>query len=235
MTVRKDRWRRVFEFLNKPLMIWALSTVTVTVVGWYYTSFQQCVRDADEYERTYSKLTTEIDDRRAYIRRAVVDAETSADLRAAMQNLPYVYREYKEATLKELRGDLALLRRHVRFGYSDNLKDTIWAWGLAGAGPELELFRDGRLRGGITEEEFALLKKRAANDKTQPDSIRSVGTAPYYMTINAFKAFGVPSRDCSVPNLFRRATGDLYVPVLSITPWNTSAQKKFVIDEPEVQ
>ena len=104
-------WFRGFKkFLNSPFGIWLLSSIVIGLLVNFVTEEQQCYTTGISFAPKLAKSTYEMDVRIIRIAHAIYkgkdeDAST-ASVTAIMNGHDYVYMEYKDKTIIDVKADI---------------------------------------------------------------------------------------------------------------------------------
>lgn len=100
--LEKPKAKRWIVILNSPIIIWLLSVIVLTLGGGYYTTYRQCVADAQSIASAYRTIDYEIRYRQDSIIDVVLQAKTMDDVRRGLTNKFYYSSELKDKSISEL-------------------------------------------------------------------------------------------------------------------------------------
>lgn len=103
----------LWGLLNSRLFSVLVLGTMAAAAGTYFTQHQQCLADANRLTETWARLTRELHTRQGPWVLTVMGAKTVDDLRSA--KLPYVYSEYKDASLYEIVRSRRVIARRIDF------------------------------------------------------------------------------------------------------------------------
>jgi hypothetical protein len=106
----------VWEILNKPLTLWLLTSVLISLMGFSYTSYNACRTSLLESEQRLMKLYGEFYVRTARLKHIVDNAKTASDEKiltyineALNPDKTFVFLEFKGRTLYDLHAQIYFL------------------------------------------------------------------------------------------------------------------------------
>ena len=102
--VEKPKPNPLWEFVNKPAILWLMSALFLTAGGAYLTNHQQCMRDADRLIDNYNDIASEIRFRRDKLADLIQKATSAGEVHAIAGNIPYLHASLKDTKLVELTG-----------------------------------------------------------------------------------------------------------------------------------
>lgn len=102
-TLESGHSRQSVRFINSPLFLWVISAVFLSLAGVAFSNYQDCMRDAQRDIEALHKLQEETYYRMRCITFSVDRASTVKDFRDRFKASPYVFGEFKDATIRELR------------------------------------------------------------------------------------------------------------------------------------
>jgi hypothetical protein len=93
--------------VNSAFFLWLLSACVITFGSFYFTNYQQCIKDADSDSDRYFRLSREIFNRKEYIAGVVAKTPDFVQLqRAFLRPLPHVYVDFKDRSLFDMQREL---------------------------------------------------------------------------------------------------------------------------------
>lgn len=105
--LEKPRRNRFFTIVNSALFLWLLSACVITFGSFYFTTYQQCIREANADSDRYYRLSREVFNRKEYIAGIVVKNKNFEELRVSFaKSIPHVYIEFKDRSLFDLQREL---------------------------------------------------------------------------------------------------------------------------------
>jgi hypothetical protein len=144
--------------MNAPSFLWLLTALILTVGGAYFSSHQQCMRDARTDIEMYRRLTREFYERKRQIAEVVERAKSIEGIRVGLRNPGYTYAELKDRSAFQLaREKQALQNKMDRTGieplhrkYDIGGRKYLFAWkdfmkygGVFGGRVSLDFTDDG--------------------------------------------------------------------------------------------
>ncbi len=111
--------KEICAFLNAPFIIFALSTIVVSMISHSYIETQNCMAEANKIIEKYDSISLEIENRLRDISESFISAKTVADLKSSdvIKNRfnRYTYIEFKGRTLDDLFDEFNKLGSRIKF------------------------------------------------------------------------------------------------------------------------
>jgi hypothetical protein len=160
--LEKPRKNRILLIINSAFFLWLLSASVLTFGSFYFTTYQQCVRDANSDSDKYFRLAREVFNRKEYVASVVAKTKSFSELIKYLKPLPYVYVDFKDRSLFDLQRELNKIEIKID-------KADIRGWILqTGAGYEgiavndrdlrqYQSILNGEVGSGIGDDEYLVL------------------------------------------------------------------------------
>ena len=92
--VEKPKSPWIIRFINAPSFLWLMSSIVLAAGVFYYSAYQQCLKDAHDQISSYTRLSRELSEREQLTREIILKAKSVAELRTALPKVEF-YPEFK--------------------------------------------------------------------------------------------------------------------------------------------
>lgn len=156
--IEKPPKSRLLAIVNSSLFLWVLTLLVVTTGGTALTSYQQCVKEADEAIERNTRVQREIFQRELRIKQILLGASSVADMRTQMKQPNSYYPEFA--------GFPTQLLKESNLAFLQKVTDFKVLLGEALPMPRPELLRiysiaSGQLPDALSDKDLPLLREFA--------------------------------------------------------------------------